>query len=78
MGPGYPARAGVIPPPADRARFLHDVFRRAMDTPAYKKFLEENQLHVRPGYLSPEAAVKFAEGQLSFFTEVLKDLGYLR
>jgi len=64
--------------PPDRARFLHDAIRRAMDAPVYRKFLEDSQLHVRPGYLGPEAATKFAEGQLSFFTEVLRDLGYLK
>lgn len=64
--------------PPDRVKFLHDTIRKALDTPIYKKFLEDTQLHVRPGYLGPEAATKFAESQISFFTEILKDLGYVK
>lgn len=62
----------------ERAKFLHDTFKKATETPVYRKFLEDTQLNVRPGYLGPEAVTKFADGQILFFTEVLKDLGYLR
>ncbi|MDI6726812.1 MAG: tripartite tricarboxylate transporter substrate binding protein, partial [Smithellaceae bacterium] len=64
--------------PPDRAKFLHDTIKKALDSPVYKKFLADTLLDVRPGYLGPEAATKFAEAQLGFFAEVLKDLGYVK
>lgn len=64
--------------PADRQKYLHDVIKKALDTPLYKKFVEDNHLYARPGYLSPEETRKYWESEISFFGGVLKDLGYVK
>ncbi len=64
--------------PADRTNYLHDKIKQALDTPVYKKFEQDTHLYARKGYLGPEETRKYWEDQVEFFTEVLKDLGYLK
>ncbi len=64
--------------PPDRIKYLHDVIKKALDSPIYKKFVEENHLYARPGYLGPEETRKFWEEEVKFFTEALKSLGYIK
>lgn len=64
--------------PPERMKFLHDTFRRAMDHKTYRKLVADGMLEVRPGYLGPAEAAKFAEGQVTFFTEVLRELGHVK
>jgi len=64
--------------PPDRIKYLHDVIKKALDTPVYKKFVDDNHLYARPGYLGPEETRKYWEEEVTFFTEVLKDLGYVK
>jgi len=64
--------------PPDRIKYLHDVIKKALDTPIYKKFVDDNHLYARPGYLGPEETRKYWEEEVTFFTEVLKDLGYVK
>jgi tripartite-type tricarboxylate transporter receptor subunit TctC len=64
--------------PPERVKFLHDLFLKAQEQKTYRKFLADTMLDVRPGYLPPAAAIKFAEGQITLFTEVLRDLGHLK
>ena len=64
--------------PPERTKYLHDVIKKALDAPVYKKFVDENHLYARPGYLGPDETHKFWEDQVKFFSEMLKDLGYLK
>jgi putative tricarboxylic transport membrane protein len=64
--------------PPDRIKYLHDVIKKALDTPIYKKFVQDNYLYARPGYLGPEETRKYWEDEVKFFTGVLKDLGYVK
>ena len=64
--------------PPDRFKYLHDAIKRALDTPVYKKFVEDNHLYARPGYLGPEETRKFWEDQVKFFSQMLKELGYVK
>lgn len=64
--------------PPDRVRFLHDVIKKALDVPVYKKFVQDNHLYARPGYLSPEETRKYWDDEVKFFTETLKSLGYVK
>ncbi|MCE5264592.1 MAG: tripartite tricarboxylate transporter substrate binding protein [Deltaproteobacteria bacterium] len=64
--------------PPDRQKYLHDVIKRALDAPIYKKFVQENHLYARPGYLGPEETRKYWDEEVKFYTDVLKDLGYVK
>jgi putative tricarboxylic transport membrane protein len=64
--------------PPDRVKFLHDVIKKALDHPGYVKFVQENHLYARPGYLGPKETRKYWEDEVKFFTDVLKDLGYVK
>jgi tripartite-type tricarboxylate transporter receptor subunit TctC len=64
--------------PPDRIKYLHDVIKKSLDTPIYKKFVEDNFLYARPGYLGPEETRKYWEDEVKFFAEVLKELGYVK
>jgi tripartite-type tricarboxylate transporter receptor subunit TctC len=64
--------------PPDRTKYLHDAIKKALDTPVYKKFVQDNHLYARPGYLDPEETRKFWEDQVKFFTQMLKELGYVK
>jgi len=64
--------------PPDRHKFLHDWIKKALDTPMYKKFVDDNHLYARPGYLGPEETRKYWDQQIKFFGGVLKDLGYVK
>jgi len=64
--------------PPDRVKYLHDVIKKALDVPIYKKFVQDNHLYARPGYLGPEETRKYWDDEVKFFTGVLKDLGYVK
>ena len=64
--------------PPERIKYLHDVIKKALDDPRYKKFVEDNHLYARPGYLGPEETRKYWEEEVTFFGGVLKELGYVK
>ncbi|MBU0652377.1 MAG: tripartite tricarboxylate transporter substrate binding protein [Proteobacteria bacterium] len=64
--------------PPDRIQYLHDVIKKALDVPIYKKFVQDNHLYARPGYLGPEETRKYWDDEVKFFTETLKTLGYVK
>jgi putative tricarboxylic transport membrane protein len=64
--------------PPDRIKYLHDKIKQALDVPVYKKFVQDNHLYARPGYLGPEETRKYWEDEVKFFTDVLKELGYVK
>jgi tripartite-type tricarboxylate transporter receptor subunit TctC len=64
--------------PPDRIKYLHDVIKKSLDTPIYKKFVEDNFLYARPGYLGPEETRKYWEDEVKFFAQILKELGYVK
>ncbi len=64
--------------PPDRTKYLHDVIKKALDTPVYKKFVDDNHLYARPGYMGPEETRKYWDDEIKFFTEILKGLGYVK
>jgi len=64
--------------PPDRFKYLHDVVKKSLDAPIYKKFVQDNHLYARPGYLGPEETRKYWDEEVKFFADVLKDLGYVK
>ena len=64
--------------PPDRQKYLHDMIKKALDVPIYKKFVQDNHLYARPGYLGPEETRKYWDEEVKFYTDVLKDLGYVK
>ncbi len=64
--------------PPDRQKYLHDVIKKSLDAPVYKKFVQDSHLYARPGYLGPEETRKYWAEEVKFFTDVLKDLGYVK
>jgi tripartite-type tricarboxylate transporter receptor subunit TctC len=64
--------------PPERTKYLHDVIKKALDVPVYKKFVQDNHLYARPGYLGPEETRAYWEDQIKLFGEVLKELGYVK
>ncbi len=64
--------------PPDRLQYLHDVIKKALDVPVYQKFVKDNHLDARPGYLGPEETRKYWEDEVKFYTDVLKQLGYVK
>ena len=64
--------------PPDQIKYLHDVIKKALDVPVYKKFVDDNHLYARPGYMGPEETRKYWDDEIKFFTEVLKGLGYAK
>jgi len=64
--------------PPERQKFLLDVITKSLDNPMYVKFIKDNQLDARPGYLGPAETLKYWEEQIAFFTDVLKEIGYVK
>jgi tripartite-type tricarboxylate transporter receptor subunit TctC len=64
--------------PPERQKFLLDVITKSLDNPMYVKFIKDNHLDARPGYLGPAETLKYWEEQIAFFTDVLKELGYIK
>jgi putative tricarboxylic transport membrane protein len=64
--------------PPERQKFLLDVITKSLDNTMYVKFIKDNHLDARPGYLGPEETRKYWEQQVEFFTGVLKELGYVK
>ena len=64
--------------PPERQKFLLDVITKSLDNPMYVKFVKDNHLDARPGYLGPEETRKYWEQQVEFFAGVLKELGYVK
>jgi len=64
--------------PPERQKFLLDVITKSLDNPMYVKFIKDNHLDARPGYLGPAETLKYWEEQVEFFTGVLKELGYVK
>lgn len=72
---GFAVRKGT---PPERVKALAEAVKKAMEDPSYKKFEEEMFLHVRPGYLGPEAFRKAWEDEVTSYREILKEAGFLR
>jgi putative tricarboxylic transport membrane protein len=64
--------------PPERQKFLVDAIKKALDHPMYVKFIQDEHLDARPGYLGPEETRKYWEEEVEFFTTVLKELGYVK
>ncbi len=64
--------------PPEREKFLLEVIKKSLDNPMYVKFVKDEHLDARPGYLGPEETRKYWEEEVQFFTGVLKDLGYVK
>jgi tripartite-type tricarboxylate transporter receptor subunit TctC len=64
--------------PPERQKFLLEVIKKALENPTYIKYIKDNHLDVRPGYLGPEETRKYWEDEVNFFTSVLKELGYVK
>ena len=58
-------------PPPERQKFLIEVIKKSLDHPMYVKFIKDNHLDARPGYLGPEETRKYMEEQVEFFRKSL-------
>lgn len=68
------AKKGV---PADRVKFLAETIRKAMETPAYKKFAEE--WYFRPdSYMAPERFGPWVREQVQILDRYVKEFGLKR
>jgi len=68
---GIVARTGV---PAERVQVLADAFRKAMDTPQWKKFAEE--WHFWPdSYQGPEKFRSWVHGEVTVLEQLVKEFG---
>jgi tripartite-type tricarboxylate transporter receptor subunit TctC len=64
--------------PPEQQKFLVEAIKKSLDHPMYVKFIKDNHLDARPGYLGPEETRKYWEEEVAFFTTVLKELGYVK
>ncbi len=64
--------------PPDRVKYLHDMTKKALDSAVYKKFVQDNHLYARPGYMGPEDTRKSWDDEVKLYTEVMKDLGLVK
>jgi tripartite-type tricarboxylate transporter receptor subunit TctC len=64
--------------PPERQKFLLDVIKKSLDNPIYVKYIKDNHLDVRPGFLGPEETRNYWESEIKFYTDVLKELGYVK
>ncbi len=63
--------------PADRVKILAEAIRKAMETPAYKKFAEE--WYMRPdSYMGPEQFGPWVRGQVTILDRYVKEFGLKR
>lgn len=62
----------------EQKKFLLGVIQKALEHPLYVKFIKDNHLDARPGYIGPEETEKYWKDQTNFFGGVLKDLGYVK
>ena len=69
---GFAVRKGT---PPDLAKLLADAVKKAMEDPSYKKFEEENFLHIRKGYLPLDQFRKVWEEEVTLYREILKEAG---
>lgn len=70
---GFAVRKGT---PPDLVKLLADAVKKAMEDPSYKKFEQENYLHIRKGYLPLDEFRKAWEEEVSLYKEILKDAGF--
>ncbi len=71
----FGVKKGTAP---EHKAYLINVIQKALEHPMYVKFITDNHLDARPGFLGPEETRKYWEEQVQFFGGVLKDLGYLK
>jgi putative tricarboxylic transport membrane protein len=64
--------------PPEQQKFLLEVITKALNHPMYVKFIQDEHLDARPGYLGPEETRKYWEEEVNFFSGVLKELGYVK
>lgn len=69
---GLAVRKGT---PPDLVKLLADAVKKAMEDPSYKKFEQENYLHIRKGYLPLDEFRKAWEEEVSLYREILKEAG---
>ena len=55
--------------------FLHEAFKKSMETDFYKNYERASYLHLRPGYLSPDDLDKFLAQEAAMYTKELKKTG---
>lgn len=65
--------------PSEKIKILHDAFKKSMsDKKVYLPVVRGQLLHLRPGYLGPEEFAKFLDEELKTYTNVLKELGFVK
>ena len=72
---GIGAKAGT---PPERVEFLHQVFKKAMGHSIYTNMVKALLLDLRPGYMGPKELTEVIKKEKKIFTDVLKDLGYIK
>ena len=69
---GFAVRKGTSP---EQVKILAEAIRKAMEDPSYKKFEQENFLHIRKGYLPLDDFRKVWEEEVNLYGQTLRDAG---
>ncbi|MCU0559749.1 MAG: tripartite tricarboxylate transporter substrate binding protein [Desulfobacterales bacterium] len=64
--------------PPERQKLLLDVIKKSLENPVYVKYIQDNHLDVRPGFLGPEETRAYWGSEIKFYTDVLTELGYVK
>ena len=69
---GIVAKKGT---PMPIVNYLHDVFKKAMESSFYKNYEASQLLDLRPGYLGPDDFFKHMQEEAAFYTRIYKEMG---
>ena len=74
MGPtrGLAVKKGT---PKPIIQYLHDVFKKSMESNFYKDYVRANHLDLRPGYLGTEDCFKWLQKEAEFYTKMYTEAG---
>ena len=61
--------------PMPIVNYLHDVFKKAMESSFYKNYEASQLLDLRPGYLGPDDFFKHMQEEAAFYTRIYKEMG---
>jgi tripartite-type tricarboxylate transporter receptor subunit TctC len=72
---GFALKAGT---PKPIVQYLDKVFKKSSETAEYQKFLKEDVGHERPAYLGLKDFKSFVAKEKAVFTELAKELGWMK
>lgn len=64
--------------PPEIVKYLEEAVKKASQDPVYKAVERQQMLDQRPGFLGSEDTAKFVEQEYGIYSEILRDLGYIK